>query len=133
MFKTVIATMLLTGGLVASAFAADDVAIKQASTAVMHARFSSEAKDIAGVHLHLHHVVNCLVGKDGDGFDAGAGDPCQGMGNGAVNDATEFVLKTQLDGILKEANKGLADDNVDSARKTASRVHEELQKLLNKK
>lgn len=127
MFMRVMATVLLAGGLVASALAADDVAMKEASTAIMHAEFSSKAKDIDGVHLHLHHVINCLVGKDGDGYDATAGDPCQGMGNGAINDAEDNDLKASLQDVLSEAKKGLSDDDADSARNTASDVHDMLQ------
>ncbi|HKI73134.1 MAG TPA: hypothetical protein VJ998_00705 [Pseudomonadales bacterium] len=130
MLMRIVAALLLVGGISASAFAADDAATKEASTAVMHAKFSAASKDISGVHLHLHHVVNCLVGKDGAGFDASAGDPCQGMGNGAINDATDADMKSTLQDVLAEAQKGLADNNLDSAQATASDVHDMLQDLL---
>jgi uncharacterized membrane protein len=38
------------------------------------------------VTLHLHHVLNCAVGPDGMGFDAAAGNPCKGQGNGFLSD-----------------------------------------------
>lgn len=121
----IILTALLTLGLAANVFAADK-AMDQVSTAAMHAKFSAKSKDIAGVHLHLHHVLNCLVGKDGDGFDASAGNPCQGKGNGAVNDASDD-LKFKLSTIAAQVRKGLADDNLDSAQATASDVHSMLE------
>jgi hypothetical protein len=38
------------------------------------------------VSLHLHHVVNCLVGPNDPMFDKAAGNPCQGQGNGILPD-----------------------------------------------
>lgn len=59
---------------------------KEIGTAEEHAGFAVKAKDADTTHLHLHHVVNCLVGPKGSGFDAVAGYPCKGEGNGAIND-----------------------------------------------
>ena len=132
MLGKIMLAALLTLGLAAGAFAADK-AMDQVSTAVMHAKFSSQSKDISGVHLHLHHVLNCLVGKDGDGFDASAGNPCQGKGDGAINDATDNVMKSTLAGIASQARMGIADDNLDSAKATASKVHSMLEDVTNGK
>ena len=41
-----------------------------------HAGMASKADAVDMIHLHLHHVVNCLVGKDGKGYDIGSGNPC---------------------------------------------------------
>lgn len=60
---------------------------KEVSTAITHAGFAAAASDAKTVHLHLHHVINCLVGAGGRHFDAKAGDPCQGQGHGALRDA----------------------------------------------
>ncbi|MDN5872614.1 MAG: hypothetical protein L0H73_18150, partial [Nitrococcus sp.] len=30
--------------------------------------------------------LNCLVGEQGEGYDASAVNPCKGMGKGAIND-----------------------------------------------
>jgi hypothetical protein len=68
-------------------FAAD--ASKEIGTAVEHAGFAIKAKNLKQTQLHLHHVVNCLVGSKGSGFDAAAGYPCKGQGNGAIKDASE--------------------------------------------
>ena len=38
-------------------------------TAQMHADLAARAADLTGVHTHLHHTLNCLVGPSGAGFD----------------------------------------------------------------
>lgn len=55
-------------------------------TAAEHAGFAVRADKLTLVHLHLHHSINCLGGPRGKAFDAAAGDPCKGMGNGALHD-----------------------------------------------
>lgn len=129
MLKKVFFTFMLATGLVANALAADP-ATEQVSTALMHAKFSAQSKDIAGVHLHLHHVLNCLVGKDGDGFDASAGNPCQGKGGGAINDEPQSGLKARLEEIASKARMGVADDDLSTARQTASTIQEKLQVMV---
>ncbi len=44
--------------------------------ATEHAGYAAAAADIAGVHAHLHHALNCLVGPGGNGFDAKELNPC---------------------------------------------------------
>ena len=77
------ATMVSVSAMAATPI---EAARMQTKTAYEHAGFASNAKDAATVHLHLHHVINCLVGANGPGFDAAAGDPCHGQGRGALND-----------------------------------------------
>jgi len=127
MLRKVLMTVAFAAGLAANAFAAD-VAKDEVSIAATHANYSSQSKDIAGVHLHLHHVLNCLVGSDDDGFDAGAGNPCQGKG--AIHDATDNGFKWKLLNIVAQAKTGIADDNLASAQATASKVHAMLQDAL---
>ena len=76
-------------------------ASKEIKTAVEHAGFAMKSQSTADVHKHLHHVINCLVGTNGEDFDAAVGNPCQGMGDGALKDAsgsagTEGVLNQTL-------------------------------------
>ena len=47
-------------------------------------------------HKHLQHAVNCLVGPNGKGFDAAAGNPCGKAGNGAIPDSTDAAQKAKL-------------------------------------
>lgn len=61
-------------------------ASKQIKIAAQHARYAAQADGASGVHQHLQHTINCLVGKTGEGFDASAGNPCHGKGNGALQD-----------------------------------------------
>jgi hypothetical protein len=55
-------------------------------TAVTHAGFAGKYDTMKEVTLHLHHAVNCLVGPQDKMFDAAAGNPCQGQGNGFLAD-----------------------------------------------
>ena len=56
------------------------------TVADQHAGFAAKAATIDMVHMHLHHVLNCLVGPSGPGFDAAPGNPCAKAGNGAIPD-----------------------------------------------
>ena len=67
-----------------SDFAGDATA--QVTQAVLHANYAATALNVKEVHEHLHHVINCLVGPKGAGFDTKEMNPCHGMGNGAIPD-----------------------------------------------
>ncbi len=74
---------------------------KEIQTAAQHAEFAVKGKNINVVHMHLHHVINCIVGTGGAGFDASAGNPCNSMGKSALSDAsgsdgTEALLNQSL-------------------------------------
>ncbi len=95
-------------------------AAKEMRTAEQHAEYAARAGNIDAVRLHLHHVVNCLVGPKGKGFDAAAGDPCKGEGNGAVHDykgprETRAMLRQSL----QLARVGLSITNYEAARTVA--------------
>lgn len=53
----------------------------------IHAGLAADMHRLALIHLHLHHVINCLVGVRGREFDPQAGNPCKGLGHGAIPDA----------------------------------------------
>jgi len=109
------------------AFAAGDAG-KQISTAIQHSGFAEHVKTTDKVHLHLHHVVNCLVGPHGKGFDAAAGNPCQGQGNGALNDLMgQPKVKAELNKALHEAETGLREKGFETAHRTAERVRKTLE------
>jgi len=67
-------------------FAAEMGLGAELKTAITHAGFAQKYDTMEEVTLHLHHVVNCLVGPNDKMFDAGAGNPCQGQGNGILSD-----------------------------------------------
>jgi hypothetical protein len=55
-------------------------------TAITHAGFAEKYDTMKEVSLHLHHVLNCLVGPADKMYDKTAGDPCQGQGKGILPD-----------------------------------------------
>jgi hypothetical protein len=59
----------------------------QLATAIQHAEFSMSAEDPAMATRHLGHVLNCIVGEGGEGFDGAWGHPCAGQGEGILRDA----------------------------------------------
>lgn len=57
--------------------------------------------------MHLHHVINCLVGPGGDGFDANEANPCKDQGAAGIPDATDRGQKKAMRLALRKANSGL--------------------------
>ena len=77
-----LAWVLLQSGL---ATAAGDPSV-ELKTAMTHAGFAAKYEALKEVTMHLHHTLNCLVGPQDKLFDAAAGNPCQGQGNGYLPD-----------------------------------------------
>ncbi len=50
------------------------------ATAAVHARLAAQAKQLAAIHEHLQHVLNCLEGPSGPDYKQVAGNPCPGPG-----------------------------------------------------
>jgi hypothetical protein len=59
---------------------------EEIKTAMTHAGFAEKYDSMKEVSLHLHHVLNCLVGPGAKMYDQAAGDPCQGQGKGILPD-----------------------------------------------
>jgi hypothetical protein len=95
------------------------------ATAAQHAGLAANGADIAAVHRHLHHVLNCLVGSDGEGFDAAAGNPCAAAG-GAIPQTSDNAMKMKLEKAVAEARMGIANENLDAAKKTAMELQASL-------
>lgn len=94
-----------------------------ASVAHAHALMAQSAKTLDMAHTHLHHVVNCLVGPKGAGFDAKAGDPCKGQGNGAIPDsASDAALDTKLKSALADAQSGLKSNTLSDVQADAAKA-----------
>lgn len=107
---------------------ADGAASKQVATAVAHAGMAMGATDLATADAHLHHVVNCLVGPAGKGFDAKAEDPCKGMGQGAIPDSKGDIAEVdRLNAAVGQAEHGLKATTLDAAHAAAKQVMETLQ------
>ena len=67
----------------------------QLKTAIAHAGYAENAGSMTEVTMHLHHVLNCLVGPNDKMFDKAAGDPCQGQGNGIMPDIKKMMGEDQ--------------------------------------
>ena len=89
------------------------------STAQTHAGMSSTQTDIAMAQKHLQHAVNCLVGPNGTGFDAAAGNPCGKAGNGAIPDSTDAAQKAKLTSIAATAKQAVGSSDLAMVTKTA--------------
>lgn len=92
---------------------------KEIEAAAKHASFAAGAGDIDGVHTHLHHAVNCLVGPEGEGFAPKEMNPCKALGNGAIPDTEDEMRKESLRAALERANAGLAADDLADAKAEA--------------
>ena len=105
------------------AMAADPAA--ELKTAITHAGYSAKQEALQGVTMHLHHALNCLVGPQGKGFDAAAGNPCQGQGAGYLPDLKAGKGETdqyyEALWAAQVAEQGLAANNL-AQTKAASRV-----------
>jgi hypothetical protein len=89
-------------------------------TAQMHADLAAHAADLAGVHTHLHHTLNCLVGPSGVGFDPKEMNPCANAGHGAIPDTADPAKKKALSAAADKAKRGIAAADVSSAQKIAA-------------
>ena len=102
----------------ASALADGPQAIGIAAT---HAGMAANAGNIDMTHMHLHHVLNCLVGPGGDGFDAAPGNPC-GTAGGAIPQTADTAMKTKLQTAATQAKAGIANTDMAGAKKTAGDI-----------
>ncbi len=93
-------------------------ASKELTTAITHAGLAAGSADLKMVQTHLHHVVNCLVGPGGAGFDAGPGNPCKDQGTGAIPDSPPDKQKI-LQTALAVAQSGLAETDLAKAKADA--------------
>lgn len=101
---------------------------KEIATAKVHATVAAQIDTLDGVHLHLHHVINCLVGPKGTGFDTAAGDPCKDHGNGAIPDATgDKPLQGRLRAALADAEAGLKAESLHAIGQDAGKAAAGLQ------
>jgi hypothetical protein len=89
-------------------------------TAGTHAGLAANAGDLDGVHTHLHHTLNCLVGPGGNGFDAKALNPCAQSGHGAIPDTADAAKKASLESAADKVRAGLASSDMKEARADAS-------------
>jgi hypothetical protein len=129
-FARCLPALVLALALPMAAHAADSnpAATKQAATASAHAGMALVAADLKMTQVHLQHVVNCLVGPAGAGFDAQAGNPCKDQGQGAIVDAKgDAATEARLTAALAHARHGLQDATLESAHTDAQQAMTSLQ------
>jgi hypothetical protein len=102
---------------------------QEINTATTHAQAAADSANKKTADSHLQNVVNCLEGKDGQSYDASAGDDCSTMGNGALNDAQDSNTKTKLGKALAEAKKGLKANELAATKRDARKVVETLKSI----
>jgi hypothetical protein len=91
------------------------------ATAKQHAGLAANAANIGATQTHLHHVLNCLVGPGGQGFDAMPGNPCNAAG-GAIPQTTDAATKAKLESAATTARGGIAATDVAAAKKAATDI-----------
>jgi hypothetical protein len=94
-------------------------AAQEIATAQTHAGLAAKAPAIDGIHMHMHHALNCLVGPKGDGFDASNMNPCAAQGNGAIPDASD-AQKAKLTAVVATLKAGIASSDAAAAAKDAT-------------
>src|ERR1700761_67967 len=82
-----------------------------------HADYAAQSTDIDGVHMHLHHALNCLVGPNGAGFDAKQMNPCANSGSGIIPDSTDAAKKKSFGDAADKAKAGIAETDLTKAKK----------------
>ncbi|MBX3143256.1 MAG: hypothetical protein KF813_05850 [Trueperaceae bacterium] len=98
----------------------------QLATAIQHAGFSATAGEHAMAARHLGHVLNCIAGEGGDGFNAEWGHPCNGQGAGIANDLASHPAAADLAIVVEAARQlamqGVADGSLGSVQAAANGV-----------
>lgn len=111
-----------------AAQAAGDVS-SEISTAQKHAMLSAQGKTLAIAHLHLYHVLNCLEGPTGKWFYPKQFNPCKGMGDGAIHDATSHQQMMLLERLAARAHAGLMSKQVTTVHHDAMMIAADLKKV----
>lgn len=117
MRKQLVAMALLIAavGLVVTVVSAQGIeggVAAQWKTSVQHSKFSQDYNGMKEVTTHLQHVVNCLEGPTGPGFEGGAGNPCQGQGAGLIVDSKKAGAKYAAAAPWMEAADKLAQNGL---------------------
>jgi hypothetical protein len=94
-------------------------AASEVVNAQTHAGLAAASTKIEGVHIHLHHTLNCLVGPAGQGFDAKQMNPCAQAGSGAIPDTTGAAKKEALEAAAAKVREGIAATDFATAQKAA--------------
>jgi hypothetical protein len=107
--------------LAAALFAVPALADAHSETvqAETHAGLAAQATDVATVHHHMHHALNCLAGPGGSGFDAKEMNPCANAGMGAIPDTADAAKKKTLQSAAGQLMAGIAESDLAKAQLAA--------------
>jgi hypothetical protein len=119
MRKFVVAGLALAALAAPAAFADAHSEVVQAET---HAGLAAKADTLDGVHQHLHHALNCVVGPKGTGYDAKEMNPCANAGNGAMPDTTDAAKKKSLQAAADELTAAIAMTDEAKAKAGATKA-----------
>lgn len=95
--------------------------------ALLHADFLIKADTLAHMHMHMHHIINCMVGEHGKAFDSKVMNPCKGMGNGAIHDESSPSKRKLLEQIERLGSVGVTIESPVAAHDVALAMHTLLQ------
>ena len=95
--------------------------------AAQHAGLAANAANINVVRTHLHHVLNCLVGPGGEGFDAMPGNPCA-MAGGAIPQTANAEEKTKLLNVAQRIRTAISAPEMAEAKQVATDTQNALKK-----
>src|SRR5690242_12148990 len=95
--------------------------------AAQHAGLAANAANMNVVRTHLHHVLNCLVGPGGEGFDAMPGNPCA-MAGGAIPQEASAEAKTKLLNVAQQVRTAISAPDMADAKKVATATQDALKK-----
>jgi hypothetical protein len=96
--------LLLALGSSAVAQATQENLDAQLATATQHAGFAMDAAELDMAVRHLGHVLNCIAGDGGEGFDGAWGHPCDGQGDGILADVAAHEHGEHLAIVVRSAH-----------------------------
>jgi hypothetical protein len=117
-----IAIAAVISGLLTFPIAAYADAKSEIATAAQHAGLAAAAPNLVQTHMHLHHVMNCLVGPGDADFDKTNMNPCAQQGKGAFPDVSDGEIRTKLQNAMSAAADGIASSDEATAKKNAATV-----------
>ena len=78
----------------------------QLEVALVHARLAAESETPGDLMAHARHVINIIEGAGGENYDAGHGDPGDGMG--ALTHAADSKAAAMATGVTAEEESTMA-------------------------
>ena len=120
---TAAATFVAMGLMATSASAVVVQFNKEIAAAATHAGLAAQETELAGVRMHLHHTMNCLVGPKGEGYSSKDMNPCSALGNGAVVDAATRSTVLGVNAAVMGTKKGLEEPDLAKAKEIAAEVN----------